>query len=44
MARQARERLNPAELYISEFTRVMGAHIGPGLVGVSYYCEEVANT
>ncbi len=40
LAKQAREKLQPAELYISEFTRVMGAHTGPGLLGISYYCEE----
>ena len=28
------------ELYITEFPLVMAAHTGPGLVGLSYYCEE----
>ena len=28
-----------AELFVSEFTPVMGAHIGPGLVGVAFWCE-----
>ena len=28
------------ELYISEFSPVMGAHIGPGLVGVSFWSKE----
>ena len=39
LAQRVRETLHPAELYMSEFTRVMGAHTGPGLLGVSYYCE-----
>ena len=42
LARRVRETLNLVELYMSEFTRVMGAHTGPGLLGVSYYCEEAA--
>ena len=37
LAEQARSAVNPVELYISEFTRVMTAHTGPGLVGFSYY-------
>ena len=40
LARRVRDTLNPAELYISEFTRVMGAHTGPGLLGASYYVED----
>jgi DegV family protein with EDD domain len=28
------------EIYITEFTPVMGAHTGPGLVGVAFYGEE----
>lgn len=31
------EELAPAELYVSEFTQVMGAHTGPGLVGLAFY-------
>ena len=27
------------ELYISEFTPAMGAHIGPGLLGIAYWSE-----
>jgi DegV family protein with EDD domain len=30
-------RFQCAELFITEFTPVMGAHIGPGLVGVAFY-------
>ena len=28
-----------AELYVTEFTPVMGAHTGPGLLGVAFYAE-----
>ena len=28
-----------AELYVAEFTPVMGAHTGPGLLGVAFYAE-----
>jgi DegV family protein with EDD domain len=31
--------MRPAELYVQEFTRVMGAHTGPGLLGFSFYSE-----
>ena len=37
LAEQARSALHPVELYVTEFTRVMTAHTGPGLVGFSYY-------
>lgn len=33
------ERFNCAELYVTEFTPVMGAHTGPGLLGVVFYVE-----
>jgi DegV family protein with EDD domain len=39
LAAAARQRLEPAELLISEFTLVMGAHIGPGLLALAYYVE-----
>ncbi len=29
-----------AELFITEFTPVMGVHTGPGLVGIAFYSEE----
>ncbi|MBI4282723.1 MAG: DegV family protein [Chloroflexi bacterium] len=32
--------LNCVEALVSEFTPVMGAHTGPGLVGVAFYREE----
>lgn len=34
-------RFNCAELLITEFTPVMGAHTGPGLLGVAFWGEEV---
>ena len=33
-------RVTTTELFISEFTPVMGAHTGPGLLGVSFYVDE----
>jgi DegV family protein with EDD domain len=32
-------RFDCAELFITEFTPVMGAHIGPGLIGVAFYTD-----
>jgi len=29
-----------AELFITEFTPVMGAHTGPGVIGVAFYCGD----
>lgn len=34
-------RFNCIELYVTEFTPVMGAHTGPGLLGVAFYSDEV---
>jgi len=34
-------RFNCVELYVTEFTPVMGAHTGPGLLGVAFYSDEV---
>ncbi len=28
------------EIFITEFTPVMGAHTGPGLIGIAFYGEE----
>ncbi len=39
LAEEAQQRLHPAEMAVSEFTLVMGAHIGPGLLGLAYYVE-----
>lgn len=33
------KRFDCAELFITEFTPVMGAHTGPGLVGIAFWCE-----
>jgi DegV family protein with EDD domain len=32
-------QFNCAELFITEFTPVMGVHTGPGLIGVAFYSE-----
>jgi DegV family protein with EDD domain len=39
LAEEAYRQLQPGELFISEFTLVMGAHTGPGLLGLAYYVE-----
>lgn len=43
-ARELRDRIanrfNTVELFITEFTPVMGVHTGPGLVGAAFYAEE----
>ena len=33
------ERFGPAELLLAEFTPVVGAHVGPGLIGIAFYTE-----
>jgi len=33
-------RFNCAELYVTEFTPVMGVHTGPGLVGLTFWAED----
>jgi DegV family protein with EDD domain len=33
------EKLQPVELFNSEFTPVLGVHTGPGMVGLAYYYE-----
>lgn len=37
LAERVEAAYHPGELYISEFTPVMGVHTGPGLVGVAFY-------
>ena len=37
---QIASRFNCAEMFITEFTPVMGVHPGPGVVGVAFYSEE----
>jgi DegV family protein with EDD domain len=39
LAARVRERLRPAELFVREFTQVMGVHAGPGLLGFAFYTE-----
>jgi len=29
-----------AELYVTDFTPVMGVHLGPGLLGIAFYAED----
>jgi len=36
---EVRQRLNPAELLLTEMSPVVGAHVGPGTVGIVYYGE-----
>lgn len=33
------DRFDPAELYVTEFTPVMGSHTGPGVLGIAFYAE-----
>jgi len=40
MERRIREAVDCRELFISQFTPVMGAHTGPGLLGVAFYTDE----
>ncbi|MFO8009876.1 MAG: DegV family protein [Dehalococcoidia bacterium] len=35
-----RQQFDCAELYVTEFSPVMGAHTGPGLVGFAFYSDE----
>jgi len=37
---QVRASVNPAELYVNELTPVIGANVGPGVVGMGYYAED----
>lgn len=37
LSERIRSRFNCGELFITEFTPVMGAHTGPGLIGVAFY-------
>ena len=37
---RARESLNCREIFVSEFTPVMGAHTGPGLLGIAYHSDD----
>jgi DegV family protein with EDD domain len=33
-------RFDCLDIFITEFTPVMGVHTGPGLIGVAFYCEK----
>jgi DegV family protein with EDD domain len=37
---QIASQFNCAELYVTGFTPIMGAHTGPGLLGLSFYTEK----
>ena len=39
LAEEVARRLEPSEMAVSEFTLVMGAHTGPGLLGIAYFQE-----
>jgi DegV family protein with EDD domain len=39
LAELVRRRFSPAELFVTEFTSVMGVHTGPGFVGLAFYSE-----
>lgn len=37
LCRRVRDRFDCREVFVSEFTPVMGAHLGPGLLGLAFY-------
>ena len=39
LARDVQQRFHCIEFFVSEFTPVMGAHTGPGIIGVGYCIE-----
>ena len=39
LGKRISSRFNCREIFITEFTPVMGVHTGPGLFGVAYYAE-----
>jgi len=40
MERRIQDEINCQEMFISQFTPVMGAHTGPGLLGVAFHTIE----
>jgi DegV family protein with EDD domain len=40
IAGEIQSRFDCVEFYITEFTPVMGAHTGPGVIGLAFYSEE----
>ncbi len=43
LQREIAAQFDCAELYVTEFTPVMGAHTGPGVLGVAFYAEDEAS-
>ncbi len=41
---QVRERFDCQELYVTEFTPVMGVHTGPGTIGLAFCARDVGET
>jgi DegV family protein with EDD domain len=39
LAQRVRASLQPNDLFVQEFTQVMGVHAGPGLLGFAFYVE-----
>ncbi len=39
LSRRVRDRFDCREVFVSEFTPVMGAHLGPGLLGLAFYSD-----
>lgn len=37
LSREISARFDCAELFITEFTQVMGVHTGPGVIGVAFH-------
>jgi len=37
---EIQSRFNCVEFYVTEFTPVMGAHTGPGVIGLAFYTDE----
>ena len=40
LCRRVQDRVDCREIFVSEFTPVMGAHLGPGLLGIAFYAHE----
>ena len=40
LAKRVESEFDCEDLYVSEFTPVMGAHIGPGLVGIAFWATD----
>jgi DegV family protein with EDD domain len=42
IAREIQSGFNCVECYVTTFTPVMGAHTGPGVIGLAFYTEETS--